>query len=184
MAVELTPITDADMPAVADFLRANYADRIPWARSCLAVPWKVEAPNHGFMLRDGQGIVGALLAFYSERLVAGAAERFCDLGTWYVLPDFRFHSIRLLKAALGQDGYHFTALSPCDKVVSMNKLLKFRSLDTSAALIPHLPWPSLPSRTRISSDPDVIGSTLARDGAGSLPRPRTSVCGASSHADP
>ena len=161
MAVELTPITDADMPAVADFLRANYEDRIPWARSCLAVPWKVEAPNHGFMLRDGQRIVGALLAFYSERPVAGRTERFCDLGTWYVLPDFRFHSIRLLKAALAQDGYHFTSLSPADNVVSINTRLKFRSLDTSAALIPNLPWPSLPRRTRISSDPDVIGSTLA-----------------------
>ena len=101
MTVELTPITDADIAAVADFLHANYKDRIPWARSRLAGPWKVEAPNHGFMLRDGQRIVGALLAFYSERLVAGRVERFCDLGTWYVLPEFRFHSIRLHQSVAG-----------------------------------------------------------------------------------
>jgi hypothetical protein len=59
MTVELTPITDADVTAVADFLHANYKDRIPWALSCSAMPWKVEAPNHGFMLRDGQRVVGA-----------------------------------------------------------------------------------------------------------------------------
>jgi hypothetical protein len=160
MTVELTPITDADMVAVAEFLRANYMRNIPWARAFSATPWKIEAPNHGFVLRDGQCIVGALLAFYSERLVAGKVERFCDLGTWFVLPAFRFHSLRLLLAALAQDGYHFTALSPSDYVVPINTRLKFRHLDTSAALIPNLPWPTLPGRTRISTDPDIIESTL------------------------
>jgi hypothetical protein len=161
MTVELTPITDADVAAVAEFLRVNYKDRIPWARSGLAGPWKVEAPNHGFMLRDGQRIVGAFLAFYSERPIAGRVERFCDLGTWFVLPNFRFHSLRLIKAILAQEGYHFTALTPSDAAVSINTRFKFRSLDTCAALIPNLPWPSLPGRTRISADPDVIESTLA-----------------------
>jgi hypothetical protein len=161
MTVEFAPITDADLSAVAEFLHANYEKRIPWARVCSATPWKVDAPNHGFVLRDGQRIVGALLAFYSERMVAGRVERFCDLGTWYVLPDFRFHSLRLLKASLAQEGYHFTALSPCDTVVKINTRLKFRPLDTTAALIPNLPWPSLPGRTTVSADPGVIESTLA-----------------------
>ena len=161
MTVELSPITDADIAAVADFLHVNYKDRVPWARSRLAGPWKVEAPNHGFLLRDGQRIVGALTAFYSERLVAGRVERFCDLGTWYVLPEFRFHSIRLIKALLAQDGYHFTALTPSHKVMSIHTRLGFRPLDTSAALIPNLPWPTPPGRTTISADPDVIESTLA-----------------------
>ena len=30
MTVELSPITDADIAAVADFLHVNYKDRIPW----------------------------------------------------------------------------------------------------------------------------------------------------------
>jgi hypothetical protein len=161
MTVELFPITDADIAAVADFLHVNYRDRIPWARSCLAGPWKVDAPNHGFVLRDGRRIVGAHLAFYSERPVAGRVERFCDLGTWYVLPEFRFHSIRLIKAVLGQDGYHFTALTPSNKVASIHARFGLRPLDTSAALIPNLPWPIPPGRTTISADPDVIESTLA-----------------------
>jgi hypothetical protein len=158
--MELTPITDADVAAVADFLRANHNARIPWTH-VMSEPWKVEAPNHGFVLRDGQRIVGALVAFYSERLVAGSVERFCNLSTWCVLPDFRSHSIRLLMALLAQDGYHFTALSPNDATVSIYTRLKFRSLDTPAALIPNLPWPSLPHRTRISADPDIIASALA-----------------------
>jgi hypothetical protein len=161
MTVELTPITDADLPAVADFLHAEYKNNIPWARACSAVPWKVEAPNHGFVLRDGQRIVGILQAFYSERLVAGRVERFCNLGTWFVLPAYRSYGIRLPMALLAQDGYHFTALSPSYKVKSIYTRFKFRPLDTSTALIPNLPWPSPPGRTRISTDPDVIENALA-----------------------
>lgn len=163
MTVELAPVTNADAAAVADFLHANLNARVPasaWRRA-MSVPWKVEAPNHGFMLRDGERIVGAHLAFYSERPVAGRMERFCNLGAWCVLPDFRFHSVRLLKALLAQDGYHFTDLSPSGNVVPLNARLNFQPLDTSTALVPNLPWPWLPWRTRISADPNVIESTLA-----------------------
>jgi len=161
MTVELAPISDDDIPAVADLLHANLNDRVPWARSSLPVPWKVEAPNHGFMLRDGQRVVGACLAYYSDRLVAGRIERFCNMGAWCVLPAYRSHSIRLLMALLAQEGYHFTCLSPGEKVLAIAAGLKFHSLDTSAALIPNLPWPTLPGRTKISGDPDVIEGTLA-----------------------
>jgi hypothetical protein len=159
MTVELHSITDADIAEVADFLCTNLDSRVPWARACV-VPWKVEAPNHGFMLRDGQRIVGVLLAFYSERLVAGRVERFCNLGAWSVLPEFRTQSIRLIMALLAQDGYHFTGLSPISTVVSILARLKFRPLDTSAVLFPNLPGPGLPGQTKISADPDVIASTL------------------------
>lgn len=161
MPVELAPITDADIAAVAAFLRANLNERVPWDRAISPTPWKVEAPNHGFMLRDGQRVVGTQLAFYSERLIAGRVERFCNLSSWCVLPEFRFHSMRVHKAVLAQDGYHVTSFTPIEKVVAIHVRFKFRSLDTSAVLIPNLPWPSRPGRTRISADPDVIESTLA-----------------------
>ena len=159
--VEVTPITDADVPAVAAFLHANLNDRVPWDRAISSTPWKVEAPNHGFMLRDGQRVVGTQLAFYSERLIAGRAERFCNLSSWCVLPEYRIHSLRVHKAVLAQEGYHFTSLTPSKNVVPIHAQFKFRFLDTSAVLIPNLPWPGRPGRTRISADPEVIESTLA-----------------------
>ncbi|WP_232425681.1 hypothetical protein [Mycobacterium sp. JS623] len=161
MTVELAPITDADVAAVADFLHTNHNDRVPWALACSTVPWKGEAPNHGFMLRDGQRVVGTLLALYSERLVAGRLERFCNLGSWCVLPDYRSQSISLVNAVLAQEGYNFTILSPAKRPQEMLPWFRFRFFDTSAALIPNLPWPTLPGRTRISADPDVIERTLA-----------------------
>jgi hypothetical protein len=163
MTVELAPITDSDVTVAANFLHANLNGRVAasaWAHA-MSAPWKVDAPNHGFMLRDGTRVVGVYLAFYSERVVSGRMQRFCNLGAWCVLPEFRFHSVRLLKALLAQEDYHFTDLSPSGSVVPLNTRLKFRSLDTSTALVPNLPWPSLPRRTRISANPGVIESTIA-----------------------
>ena len=165
MAVRVTPITGADVNAVAGFLHAELNQRVPaaaWARA-VDVPWRLKSggdpPNHGFMLVTETGeVVGAYLAFYSERIIDGQVERFCNLGAWCVREEHRFHSLRLLKALLAQDGYHFTDLSPSGNVVPINSRLKFEFLDTSTALVPNLPWPGLPGR--VTSNPAVIERTL------------------------
>ena len=48
----------------------------------------------------------------SKRLVSGLLERFCNLTSWCVLPDYRSRSISLLTALLRQHGYHFAVLEP------------------------------------------------------------------------
>ena len=103
---------------------------------------------------------------------------------WCVLPDFRFHSVRLLKALLAQDGYHFTDLSPSGNVVPLNARLKFRSLDTSTALVPNLPWPDLLAPNEDQRRPGCHREHARRGGAGTLPRPRASGRRASPRADP
>jgi len=161
--VALAPIDVADAGRVGDFLHAHLNARVPaadWARA-VRVPWSVDAPNAGYMLLDGDDVVGAHLAFYSEREIAGSRERFCNLGAFCVLEEHRFHSLRLLKALLAQDGYHFTDLSPSGTVPELNRRLRFRSLDTATALVPNLPWPSRPGRDVVSSDPTLIERTLA-----------------------
>jgi hypothetical protein len=161
--VEVRPIEETDVPAVARFLHAHLNQRVTsatWARA-LDTPWVAERPNAGFMLLDGDEIVGAHLAFYSQRTIDGRNERFCNLGAWCVMPDYRFHGLRLLKALLAQDGYHFTDLSPSGNVVGLNSRLGFSFLDTTTAVVPNLPWPSLPGRDTISSDPALLERTLA-----------------------
>jgi hypothetical protein len=161
-AIRVVPIADADARRVGEFLTERLNARVSadrWARA-LDVPWTVDRPNAGFMLLDGDAIVGAHLAFYSERTIDGRPERFCNLGAWCVLPGYRFHGLRLLKALLAQEDYHFTDLTPSGSVVRINERLRFRPLDTTAALVPNLPWPSLPGRDVISSDPALIERTL------------------------
>jgi hypothetical protein len=163
MVAELTPIGAAELPAVASFLHRHLNSRVPaqaWRRA-VEVPWSVDAPNHGFCLRDGNEVVGAYLAYYSDREINGQTERFCNLGAWCVLEEHRFRGLRLLTALLGQDGYHFTDLSPSGAVVALNQRMKFTELDTTTMLIPNVPLPLRAPRCRIDSDPNEIEDRLS-----------------------
>lgn len=164
MPVELSPITEADLPRVAEFLSATFPHEpqesaATWERG-LHSPWPDDPPNWGFMARDTGTVVGAYIAHYSEQEIDGRAERFCNLGAWNVLPSHRMHSIRLLKAILDQDGYHFTDLTPAENVVALNRRLGFEELDTRGFLAPCLPWPTLPGRASVTSDPQRIEQLL------------------------
>jgi hypothetical protein len=161
-SVEVKPIAPTDVKRVAKFLHQHMNARVAedaWA-SAMSVSWGVEKPNSGFMLLDGDAVVGAYLAFYSERDVDGASERVCNLGAWCVLAEHRFNSLSLLRALLAQDGYSFTDLSPSGSVIPLNSRLGFDSLDTATRLVPNLPWPGRPSRVVIIADPELIGRTL------------------------
>lgn len=158
----IRPVTDDDLPAVAAFLSANLNQRVSpeaWIRA-VRVPWAVDAPNHGFLLEADGEVVGAYLAYYSERSVEGRTVRFCNLGAWCVLEAHRFRGLALLKALLAQDGYTFTDLSPSGSVIPLNRRLGFEELDTTTSLVPNLPWLPLPNHGRVSADPAVLAATL------------------------
>jgi hypothetical protein len=112
------------------------------------------------MLLAENRVVGVQVAFYSQRRIDGEIFRFCNVGAWCVLEDYRSHGLRLLKAVLDQRDYQFTDLSPSGNVVRLNARLHFQPLDTATAFVPNLPWPLYSRRTRIISDPELIESTL------------------------
>jgi hypothetical protein len=159
---ELQPITPRDVLPVAEFLHSNLNTRITaaeWA-GAIVPAWTADQPNHGFLLRAGEHVVGAYLAFYSQRKIDGRSERFCNLAAWCVLEEYRSHGLRLVRALLSQKGYNFTDLSPSGSVVPLNARLKFSHLDVATALVPNLPWPVWPTRVSIISDSREIERTL------------------------
>jgi hypothetical protein len=164
-AVRVCPITDLDLPEVSRFLGKHFPPDTPadqWADAWLGtvnLPGS-EAPNHGFLLRAGGEVVGASAAIYSTRIIDGRKERICNLAVWYVAPEYRRHSLRVVQAILGQPGWHFTDLSPSEAVQRLNLRLGFTYLDTTTALIPNLPWPSPLGQVRVSADPAVIEATV------------------------
>jgi hypothetical protein len=164
VAVELRPITDADLDRVAGFLYECMDSSVPAAdwRRLVEVPWEFERPNYGFMLTDGDAVVGAYLAYYSERRVADEVVRVCNLGTWCVTGSHRLHSLAMLRALLAQEGYVFTDLTPDATVISLNERLGFERLEGPAAVVPCLPWPRRPG-VLISSEPAVVEGSLSGD---------------------
>lgn len=159
MAV-LRPITDEDLDTVARFLHGHLDSNVPVDsfRQSFAAHHSEARPNSGVMLIDDDDVVGAYVAYYSDRVVDGRVQRICNLGSWCVLPEYRQHSLKMAKAILAQEGFHFLDLSPSATVAALNKRLGFDYLDDRAVVLPALPWPWRPGR--ISSDPLVIEQAL------------------------
>ncbi|SDR72049.1 hypothetical protein [Agrococcus carbonis] len=161
MEVALAPIADADIEAVSRFMHDHHNRRVApeqWARA-LRMRWSDAAPHHGFLLRAEGDIVGAYLAYFSEREVDGHAERFCNLGAWCVREEHRAEGLRLAMALVRMRGYHFTDLSPSGSVVALDRAMGFTELDTSASAMPNLPWRTL--GVRVTGDPDRIDAALS-----------------------
>ena len=161
MAVLLRPITDDDLDMVARFLHVHQDSNVPvdsFRRSFMA-HHSEGRPNSGVMLVDGDDVVGVYLAYYSDRMIRGQVQRMCNLGSWCVLPKYRGHSLKMAKAILTQDGFHFLDLSPTTTVAALNRRLGFEYLDDRAVILPALPWPW--RAASISSDPAVIQQALS-----------------------
>jgi len=78
-----------------------------------------------------------------------------------------------VRAALADRDCTYTDLTPRPEVVAINERLGFEHLDTTAVVMPNLPWPA---RGSVSSDPAVLERTLTgvelqryRDHAGAEP---------------
>ena len=146
--VRVRPITDADVRARRRVpARATSTTRVPaehWARA-LDVPWDVEQPNAGFMLLDGDdGRRRAPRVLLRARRSTAAASASATSAPGACSPELPLpQPAAAARRCSRQDGYHFTDLSPSGNVVELNERLGFRFLDTTTALVPNLPWPSL-----------------------------------------
>ena len=148
---------------MAEFLHEHLNQRVStgaWARRSRS-PGTTTGPNAGFMLLAGGMVVGAHLAFYSERMIDGRIERFCNLGAWCVLEQYRLNGLKLLTSLLAQEGYHFTDLSPSGNVIGLNKRLGFEFLDTTTALVSE-PAVAVGARAQPDQSPTRRGSAPAQ----------------------
>jgi hypothetical protein len=140
---EVRPIGPADADDVAAFLHAELNGRVPLAawRAMLQPRWRSgAAPNSGFLLRSEGLVVGVYAAVYADRDDLAGAPSICNLAAFVVAEEHRSHSLRLVRALLGQKGYVFTDLSPSGNVPAMNERLGFRRLDTRTRLILNPGW--------------------------------------------
>lgn len=164
VSVRVQPITDTDLDSVSQFLVEHFP---PDSGHEWATAWREtvnrdgsDAPNHGFLLLAGDRTVGAYCAIYSTRQIAGETQHICNLAVWCVNDHYRVHSIRMLRALIGQKGWHFTDLSPAHTVQKLNERLGFKYLDTTTSVAPNLPL-SMRRGVRIHTDPELIDSALS-----------------------
>jgi acetoacetyl-CoA synthetase len=87
-------------------------------RRMIAYSWLAaeEKPDLGAVIAAGTEIVGYLGAMYSNRVVAGRQERFCNVFGWYVKPEYRHYSVSLLSFLVRRPGLTFFNVTPADHV--------------------------------------------------------------------
>lgn len=163
---ELVPITASEADAAAAFLHSELNPAVTadaW-RALLRPPWADAGPDSGVLLRDDDRVVGVYAVVRSMREADGAAVAHCNLAAFCVLEEYRVHSLRMIRALLGQRGVQFTDFSPSGNVVAMNERLGFARLDTTTRLVLNPPA-RRPRGVRLSSDPAVLASVLQGDDA-------------------
>lgn len=156
-------ITAETLSQFADFLAQNMGyrrSREEWIAG-LSANWAAERPNFGFLMRDGERVVGGIGAIYADRFIHGRCERFCNITSWCVLDEFRKFSMQLAMRLVAQEGIHLTDFSPTKVVAGALQFLKFQPLDEAVVVLPNLPVPAF--RWRVEIDPIKAGESLPEE---------------------
>jgi hypothetical protein len=162
----ILPLEDEHLREYCEFLHENMAQshRVEDWVQAFKTRWIEDKPNNGFIMRNKAGeIVGGIGAIYSQQIVRGKPERFCNITSWCVLDEYRSGSMRLALALTSQKGYHYTDLTPTAVVASSLQFLKFKPLDSDRTVLFNLPWPK--GETEILTEPERLASRLSPDDA-------------------
>jgi hypothetical protein len=157
MPATVTPIAEADLAEIGQFLEMNLNARIKardWIAS-VSHPWSEQRPNFGMQLRDEGRLVGVFCAIYSTQTIGGRVEQFCNPHSWCVQQEYRNHGIGLVLALARQPGYHFTMLTPNPKVAEIFRHLGFRDLAEGISV-----FPNFPSLARLLGAPHATGDPV------------------------
>jgi len=161
--VTLRGIFDEDLEDVYCFLSKNFDPEVKpdiW-RLAFNRSWMPEKPNNGFMLVANETIVGVFCALYSQRQTRKGIQNVCNTSTWFVLDEYRSHSLKLMAAMLDQKGFVFTSLSASSKVYELHRRFRFRTHVTTLVAIPNLPKLNYFSKKlEILVDPESMGRCL------------------------
>ncbi len=138
---QVSPIGSEDVAEVAAFLHTHLNSRVGVAAwtALMTPPWATAGPHRGFLLRSGSEVVGAYVAVHARRGEGESAVAVCNQAAFCVLPEFRSHSLMLVRAMTRQRGVVLTDLSPSGPVPALNERLGVHHLDVATRLAVNLP---------------------------------------------
>ncbi len=161
--MKISPIQAEHLTHVGQFLHENLNSRFSAERwvSSLTHAWATARPNYGMQLRDEDRLVGVFCAIYSDQVVQGRLEHFCNPHSWCVLESHRRHGIGLVLNIIKQPGFHYTMFTPNPKVAEVFLGLKFKNLDDRQYRCLNAPDFSVLRRSAfIESTPEGIATRL------------------------
>jgi hypothetical protein len=101
--------------------------------------WHSNEGYFGYVLEDGERIVGFLGLIFGHRTLNARKEKFCNISSWVVDEKFRNQSLFLLLPVLKLKGYTLTIFTGSKEVYAAAKKLGFQDLESHLQIIPPLP---------------------------------------------
>lgn len=129
----------------------------------LSKHWFPDHDHFGYVLMEGEQVVGFLGASFSERNIGGNRFAVCNLFCWYVWEDYRKESLLLLRPILNLPNMTITTLTPSQVTSIIFERFKFEKLERQVMIFPLLPSLSLQTGIEFVTDPLLIESQLAGD---------------------
>lgn len=104
-------------------------------RPLFSSAWAKQGASPGFVMTDGGRIVGVLGTIFSDRVINGEPERFCNLHTWFVKEEYRGYSLSLMRPITKLKDCTITDLSPSPSVVNISRRLGFSLMDSRLTIL-------------------------------------------------
>jgi GNAT superfamily N-acetyltransferase len=115
-------------------------------RRLLRPQWRLDGTHCGLGLVDKGRLVGFIGTLFSERVINGRVERFCNLSSLIVRPAYRRHGPTLMLSAVREKNCTITIFTPRRVVYSRAPAIGFRNLGTRMKVM--LPVPLGEERVR------------------------------------
>ena len=103
--------------------------------------WHINKGYFGYVLEDGEHIVGFLGLIFGHRTLNAQKEKFCNITSWVVDEKFRNQSVFLLLPVLKLKEYTLTILTGSKETYAVARKLGFQDLESHVQII--FPLPSI-----------------------------------------
>jgi acetoacetyl-CoA synthetase len=91
--------------------------------------------HFGWVLVDGDDVVGFVSTILSERTIRGETMRLCNTSSWIVKPQYRAHSLALHAKVTADKSVAVTNLSPTSQTLKLLEKMGFTLMDKSERII-------------------------------------------------
>ncbi|MGY4495427.1 hypothetical protein [gamma proteobacterium L18] len=165
MNVTVRKAVSSDMYPVCKLLRESTLNSnwigVNVRKRMFADPWCGGEDYCGYVMLDGDTVVGFLGLLFTRQPANDPQQRFCELHSWFVQEAYRKESLKLLLPALSMRKVTLLNYTPTPDVYDISKKFGFVDLETELLLIYPLPNPlNWRRRYRLEADAHRVAGWL------------------------
>jgi acetoacetyl-CoA synthetase len=136
--IGVRPTTPADTAEICDLLEHGFGIAADDWRPLCTTNWLADNPTRGFVVTDGDKIVGHVGTIYSQREINGKTGIVCNFSSYCLAPAYRGRGLgaTLVAAAVRDERITYTSLTPAPVTQRVLEAMGFAILERHVLLFP------------------------------------------------